>query len=380
MKLCYVYDGMIVEEKAKIFGNVIEYRQFNRFARHFDSILVVARRGSYSSEHVELDVPKIDVRLVDSINTPMSYVNHYKTVNETIKESMNSCDIVYVTVGPMGYLAHKYAIRSQKKYIVFQGGCVFDSLRSIGNIYKRSLSRYAFKQAKRIMSNANYAIYVSEYLQKKYPTNGRWCVWSGVDLPKVTPEQIEDRRNRIRNNTGMIKVGLIGYVHNYVKGIDTAIKALARVERKSLVLRILGRGDHRYLDKIVSKLHMSDKIEFCGAIRGGKAVIDWLDDIDIYIQPSRTEGLPKATLEAMSRGCPVISSNVGGLPDLVMREWMHKPGDYRTLGELIQKLSSSKHTMLSLSEHSYSVASRYSKVKLDEIFDNFFGQIIRDLG
>jgi len=74
----------------------------------------------------------------------------------------------------------------------------------------------------------------------------------------------------------------------------------------------------------------------------------------------------------MSRGCPVISSNVGGLPDLVMSEWMHEPGDYRTLAKLIQKLASSNNTMLSLSEHSNNVALRYSKAELDRIFGEFF--------
>ena len=42
-----------------------------------------------------------------------------------------------------------------------------------------------------------------------------------------------------------------------------------------------------------------------------------MDNIDIYLQPSYTEGLPRALVEAMSRALPCIGSNVGGIPELL---------------------------------------------------------------
>lgn len=45
-----------------------------------------------------------------------------------------------------------------------------------------------------------------------------------------------------------------------------------------------------------------------------------LDKTDIYIQPSLQEGLPRAVVEAMSRGCPVIGANTGGIPELISKE------------------------------------------------------------
>lgn len=42
-----------------------------------------------------------------------------------------------------------------------------------------------------------------------------------------------------------------------------------------------------------------------GVLPADQAVLDWLDEIDLYIQPSLTEGLPRAVIEAMDTGCIV---------------------------------------------------------------------------
>lgn len=378
MRLCNIHDGFFAAENGKVYCNVINYRLFQRFLKHFEKINVVARIGSRTENLVELDLPGVEVHLVNSIVTPIAYLKYSRSVKETIHRCIEDCDVVYSTVGPMGEIARRNSKLAGKKIIAFVGGCVFDSLRSIGTIGKRSVANYAFKKAREFIMDADYVIYVATYLKERYPTKGKSCIWSDVQICRGSEEERTLRMDLITNPGRQTKIGLIGYVHNKVKGVDTAIKALALLNNR-FHLEILGGGEHAWADNIAEKLSISERVKFHGIVQGGAPVLKWLDNIDVYIQPSRTEGLPKATLEAMSRGCPVISSNVGGLPDLVMREWLHKPGDYQTLAQLIQQLSSNKHNMLVSSDHSYSVVSRYSKVKLDEIFDDFIDQITRDL-
>jgi glycosyltransferase involved in cell wall biosynthesis len=65
-------------------------------------------------------------------------------------------------------------------------------------------------------------------------------------------------------------------------------------------------------------------------------VRDWLDRIDIYLQPSRQEGLPRALIEAMARACPALGSTAGGIPELLAPSCLHDVGDASHLAEQIR--------------------------------------------
>lgn len=56
-------------------------------------------------------------------------------------------------------------------------------------------------------------------------------------------------------------------------------------------------------------------------------IFEWLDTIDIYIQPSYQEGLCRSVVEAMSRACPVICSDACGERELANEKFIFKRGD-----------------------------------------------------
>src|SRR5690606_42058407 len=99
-------------------------------------------------------------------------------------------------------------------------------------------------------------------------------------------------------------------------------RALARLRQIGLDgfrYEIVGGGDQSYLRKIARKYGVADPVDFLGRITR-KEVFQWLDKIDLYIQPSKTEGLPRALIEAMSRGLPCLGTRVGGIPELLTDE------------------------------------------------------------
>jgi len=103
------------------------------------------------------------------------------------------------------------------------------------------------------------------------------------------------RRSSNINKGKRTVLGLIGCTHNSVKGIDTSINASALVS-KDFHLEILGGGDHAWAKNITDKLSVLERMRFHGVVQGGALVLKWLDETDVYIKPSRAEGLPKATL------------------------------------------------------------------------------------
>src|SRR5690625_7634894 len=64
-----------------------------------------------------------------------------------------------------------------------------------------------------------------------------------------------------------------------------------------------------------------DQVKFLGPMLHNE-VFDWLETIDIYVQPSRQEGLPRALIEAMNRGLPAFGANTAGIPELLESDFI----------------------------------------------------------
>lgn len=103
------------------------------------------------------------------------------------------------------------------------------------------------------------------------------------------------------------------------KGQPFIVEALSRLsveERSHVHFTLLGDGDKRMeLERICAERHLEGCITFAGV----KSNVDeFLLKSDIFILPSTDEGLPMAIIEAMRAGLPIISTPVGGIPEMLM--------------------------------------------------------------
>ena len=119
------------------------------------------------------------------------------------------------------------------------------------------------------------------------------------------------------------------------KNHETVLKALSRLRSYGFVYLICGRGELlEYLQELVKKLALADKVNFLGF---RKDIAEICQTADLFIFPSYQEGLPVALMEAMAAGLPVIASNVRGNRDLIKKENLFEPDDVETLVNLIEK-------------------------------------------
>jgi len=131
----------------------------------------------------------------------------------------------------------------------------------------------------------------------------------------------------------------------YKNGIDTLIKAMAelRVQHRmsNIKLQILGSGpEEKKLKDLAKDLKVDDVVQFLGHIEP-EHVYDYLAGADIFVRPSRSEGLGSSFLEAMGAGLPVIGAPVGGIPDFLKdgeTGLFCKVDDPKDLAEKIKKL------------------------------------------
>jgi len=115
-------------------------------------------------------------------------------------------------------------------------------------------------------------------------------------------------------------VGSIGELHKN-KGYEYLIKSFKEVARvrSDARLVIIGEGEQRqYLEKLSESLGLMEKICLAGTV---PEAFLYLKAFDIYVLSSIKEGLPYVLLEAGGAEIPIISTNVGGVPELM--EDMH---------------------------------------------------------
>ena len=74
-----------------------------------------------------------------------------------------------------------------------------------------------------------------------------------------------------------------------------------------------------------------DNIKQLGYISDKSEMSQWLKQVDVYVQPSFTEGFPFSVIEAMSFAIPCIGSNVGGIPELVNEDYLFKAGSHNKI-------------------------------------------------
>jgi glycosyltransferase involved in cell wall biosynthesis len=143
----------------------------------------------------------------------------------------------------------------------------------------------------------------------------------------------------------------------------------------------LGDGDKDFYLKIAERYGIKDKVFFDGLLPSGKPVYDWLDGIDIYLQPSLQEGLPRATIEALSRACPIVGSYAGGIPELISNDLLSSPKDINNFLSKIMLLINNKGKLKYEAEKNFNTSVKYQKIILDkkrsEFWSNFKDYIIK---
>lgn len=364
MKLALICDAVFCNENNEWFCNKIDYELAKKFRIYFDEIHIIGRCGRKKSDFVKLEIDGVYIKTVKSIMS-VSGMLHISKIKNTIFKDVSKCDCVY-SRGINGVIAQKKTLLEKKNHVTYVGGCVYQSMKSIGKLSYSIMAPVMRRIFRKSIERSDSVIYCTPYLQQFYKTDGKAYYWTAVKIHKCDKSLIDIRNNRIKSNK-QLKIGLIGQVSNNVKGIDTALNALALLDN-NVSLHILGAGDTSAWNKMAKSLEISDRVRFHGVLKGGQAVLSWLDDIDIYIQPSRTEGLPKASIEAESRGCPLVSSGVGGLSDITNKRLIHDKEDSEKLAYILKKLIDDRGLLREMSEYSLKSSEKFMPEKLDKVF------------
>jgi len=350
----------------------LPYAVWEQYLKVFDEIHVIGRCLASDLEEsppgVESSGPGVTFGFIPNLSRLSSYFNSRLIAQELLKASIASSDALIARTSQAAKLAVTIARELSIPYAVEVVGCAWDAYCNYGSLMGSAYAPIAYLQQKHMVQRAPYAIYVTDsFLQSRYPCNGITMGVSDVRVALADPSCLVSRQARLCVRGRKVVFGTIGSLATKYKGIDTALRALSNVRRRipDFEYRILGSGDQSLWRRMAVCFGLEKNVVFSGTLPSGPAVHTWLDDIDIYLQPSLTEGLPRALLEAMSRGCPCLASSVGGIPELLGRECLHPPGDVRLLEGLIHMAVNSAQWRTHQAVRNHSHAGRYEAAILD---------------
>lgn len=104
----------------------------------------------------------------------------------------------------------------------------------------------------------------------------------------------------------------------YQKGIDLLLEALAGMDQLDWHLSVAGDGPQREtLEEYARSLGIENRIKFLGW-QSKSALVDCYRQANLFVYPSRHEGMPNVVLEAMASGLPVIATEIAGNEELVI--------------------------------------------------------------
>lgn len=393
MKILFIQGGSRLKQDTE--GNWYTDPNFNddvwkRYVDLADSLTILLRRERkiYTKEYAlqkfnkVLDDSRIRiVPLVDFTESKLSMLNPfvYKEIKRVIFAEVQKADKCFIRSGShYTRVAYDACIKYHKPYLFEATGFAYESF-SHHSFIGRIIANKVENDYRLMARDAVQATYVtSEALQKRYPcASGKMIGVSNVQLSALDDSILTKRLKKIQNrqSSDTIVLGTAAFLDVKWKGQYLVIKALAELKRQgynSFRYELLGMGTGQELIKLAESLGVKDEVKVIGAVPHSK-VFEWLDSLDIYIQPSFQEGLCRAIIEAMSRGLPVVCSNTGGNYELIDNDYIFDCGDYNKMSSLLINI---QDHLSEQSKKNFEESKKYEKSMLDSRRKAFFREFV----
>lgn len=359
------------------------YSYWKRYLNVFDHVRIVARLRdvpSVRSDWKRADGDSVSFIALPDYRGPWQYLRQTRRIRHIARTAIEpgSAVILYpgqvaASIEPilrqMTYPYGVYVIADP--YDIFAPGAVKHPLRPF--------FRWLFtRQSQRLCSNASAVAYITEYaLQQRYPPapESFTTYFAMGEMPQAA-FVAEPRPLRLQMDR--FNLIIVGSMNQLYKAQDVLIDAVAICVEQGLDLKLTLVGDGQYRPQLEAQAvtrGLKERVCFKGQLTAGEAVRTHLDQADLFVLPSRQEGLPRAMIEAMARGLPCVGSTRGGIPELLPTEDMIPPGDAIALANKIREVVTDSERMAHMSAYNLEKAENYRGAILRERRNAFYRYI-----
>ena len=263
-------------------------------------------------------------------------IKAYKQLKKLIRE--NNYDIIHCHTPVAGVLTRLAARKSKNTTVIYtaHGFHFFKGTPLLNWLIYYPIERFCARYTDKLIT-INKEDY-GRAKRFKLRNNGKvyYVPGVGINLEKIQNLKVDVKKKKkklgiLENTLILLSVGEL----NKNKNHEAVLQALSKLKDKNFIYLICGRGVLKEsLERKIQELHLENKAKLLGYRID---VIEILKTADLFIFPSKREGLPVSVIEAMACNLPLIASNVRGNRDLIAKENLFEPDDVTALTNLIKK-------------------------------------------
>ncbi len=368
--------------------SIYAYNFWTRYLKVFEDVKIVARVKEISEEDVRMqrvDGEHVEVSGIPFYQGPKELLFVYFKIQKALKNIDGDCDAALMRM-PSQTASMVYAHLSKKLPVA--GEIVYDMTDDLSrrerNPILKILNYIISNRLKKFCKKANGIAYVTRYtIQKNYPS---YSMIYGEDeehfdtyYSTITlPDSAFTGSRSFLENTGIKLVLSSVAMNSERKGekvvIDIVKKCRQRGYNVSAVL--IGDGTLRpSFEEYARNEGVKEFVEFTGLLPSSEEVRQVMSKADIFVFPTKGEGLPRGILEAMAIGLPVLSTPVGGIPEVIDSKYLFEPTDSNRFADMVCSFIDNPSELNKMSECNYIKAQEYRNELLQEKRNEFYKKI-----
>lgn len=346
----------------KIYG----YSFWGRYLEVFDEVRIASRVKEVQridDKWIRVDGEKVEVYGIPFFQGPKELASKYIDIQTTMRDIYNGCDAaIYRMPSQTSYMVYK----KRRKDMPCAGEIVFDPTDSIKDsslgVFVRFIDIIVALQLRSFCKKVNGVSYVTEHtIQNRFPSIAKMkgetreyfeSSYSTITLRDDAYTGPRDFRNKKTFSLIMSDVSMNGER----KGERVVIQIVKMLNSLGydVSATIIGDGSKRHeFEDYAKKCEISDKIFFTGLLPSSDDVREELLKSDIFVFPTKGEGLPRGVLEAMATGMPVVTTPVGGIPEVIEEEFLFHANDIEGFIGCLQRLMNNPEKMNIISAKNY---------------------------
>lgn len=368
---------------------IYNYNFFKRYLDIFEEVKVVARVEQINyvtDQYMRVDGPCIEIYGIPSFHGPRQLATRFISIQICLIHAYECCDAALFR---MPSQTAQMTLWYKPKKMPYAGEIVYDpyddAIDKTHSIPLHFIYMMISNQLKKFCLKANGVSYVTtEVIQRHYPSKARI---KGKNTKKyfestystITLSENSFTGSRDYTNKKTLKIVISSVSMNSErKGEKIVIKTVKMCRERGYNVSAILIGDgtlRRSFEEYANSLSVKDSITFTGLLPSADAVREIMLKCDLFMFPTRAEGLPRGILEAMAIGLPVLSTPVGGIPEIIENKYLFDPFDVDSFTNMICYLLNNPEEMTKMSKKNFNISLKFKNNVLQEKRNVFYKKL-----